>query len=128
VYREEQIPAFRGHLDDRGEIEYGGIVDKDVDRAGPRDHRRDHRVDRRLDRDVERNRERLVAEIPGETLNLIDRAIGDRYGGALGDIALDDGRTNAPRAARHDSNLALEPRHRRALPSWSKRWIWAGSG
>src|SRR5260221_549421 len=56
-------------------------------------------------------RDRIVAEILGETLGLVDRAIGDRHGGALGDIALDDGGANAPRAAGDDGDLALEPRH-----------------
>ena len=85
-----RVVALLGDLEDRREVEGRGVVDEDVDAAGPRDDGFDETIGGALLRDVERHSEAVVAELGGEGLCFGAQPVGDDDAGAFGRVAAAD--------------------------------------
>ena len=95
-------------FDDRGQVENAGAVDENVDAAPARFDRGDRVFDRRHLRHVDFDRERFVAVQRRGLLGLRERYVGDRHFRPFGDVAIDDRRANAARAAGDEGDLILQ--------------------
>ena len=108
VDREHPVVALLGDVENRGEVEHGGVVDENVDAAGPIYHHLNQSADRVAAGDVELHRKTAVAEFIGESRTVLHGAIGHDDAGSFGGIAPADRRADAARCASDDRDLTFE--------------------
>src|SRR5438477_606412 len=82
----DAVVAFLGDFLDRGHLEYGGIVDENIDRASLAQHA----VDRGKARDIEPDREGIMADHGGGCPGRLAVNVGDTNARALGSEAAGD--------------------------------------
>ena len=109
------------HFDDRRQIEYGRVVDENVDAAPVRDDRGEHAVDRGAARHIDLDGKSLVAKFRGDLARLAARQIGDRDARALRDIARGDGAADAARPTGDEGGFSCQLHGAILRPSLSKR-------
>ncbi len=128
IDRKQPIIALAGDLDDRRQVEQGGIVDQYVDPAGRLLDGFYRRIDRGLVGDVEPDGIGRRADLGGGCAGAFQIDVVGGNPGTLAHIGLGKGLADPARSARDDGRLAFKTSGHCASPRSLKRCRRAGSG